>query len=150
DVLTTENLLGLGFDDYRRPDLIPGVPVWLTDSVLGGRRLNPAAFSGPLGAQGNLGRNAIGGAGMSQVDIAVERQFPVFSTASLDLRLEAYNALNHPNVAGPIRFLDNPLFGVPVSMLNLMLGSGSARSGLTPAFQTGGARTLQVQLKFRF
>ena len=87
---------------------------------------------------------------MSQLDVALERRFPIAKTASLDLRVEAYNALNHPNVADPVRYLDNPLFGAPVSMLNLMLGSGSARSGLTPAFQIGGPRTLQVQLRFRF
>lgn len=150
DILTTENFLGLGFDDYRRPDLVPGVPLWLPDATLGGRRLNRAAFAIPTGAQGNLGRNAIAGAGMSQIDLALERRIVVRETASLDLRIEAYNALNHPSPADPVRYLDNPLFGTPVSMLNLMLGSGSARSGLTPAFQIGGARILQVQLRLRF
>jgi hypothetical protein len=150
DILTTENFLGLGFDDYQRPDLAPGEPVWIPSETIGGRRLNPAAFRTPRGAQGSLGRNAIAGAGMSQVDVAVERRFPVARTLALDLRLEAYNVLNHPNAADPVRFLDNPLFGVPVSMLNLMLGSGSARSGLAPAFQIGGPRSVQVQFRLRF
>jgi hypothetical protein len=150
DVLTTENLLGLGFDDFQRPDLAPGAPVWISAPTLGGRRLNPAAFAAPAGPQGDLGRNAITGAGLSQVDIAVERWFPVARTGRLDLRLEAYNALNHPNPADPVRFLDSPVFGGPVSMLNLMLGSGSARSGLAPAFQIGGPRTIQLRLRFGF
>ena len=150
DVLTTENLLGTGFDDVSRPNIVPGVPIWTGDSTVGGRKLNPAAFSAPAGAQGTLGRNAIRGGGMSQIDVAVERRFPITPTAGFDLRVEAYNALNHPNAADPIRFLDSPLFGMPVSMLNLMLGSGSARSGLTPAFQIGGPRCLQVQLRFSF
>jgi hypothetical protein len=150
DVLTAENFLGLGLDDFQRPDLVPGKPIWLADPILGGRKLNPAAFATPAGFQGTLGRNAIAGAGMSQIDLALERRFPIASTASLDFRLEAYNALNHPSASDPIRYLDNPLFGLPVSMLNLMLGTGSARSGITPAFQIGGPRTLQVQLRFRF
>ena len=122
----------------------------MPDSTIGGRRLNPAAFAVPAGLQGSLGRNAIGGSGMSQVDLALERRFRMAPGTSLNVRIEAYNALNHPNPADPVRFLDNPLFGAPVSMLNLMLGSGSARSGLTPAFQIGGPRTLQVQLRLRF
>jgi hypothetical protein len=150
DVLTTENLLGLGFDDLR-PDILPGVPVWLPDSrAIGGRRLNPAAFAMPAGVQGNLGRNTIAGAGMSQIDLAVERRFGWTRTAGFDLRVEAYNLFNRPNSADPVRFVDNPLFGNPVAMLNLMLGSGSPRSGLAPALQIGGPRSLQVQLRFRF
>jgi hypothetical protein len=35
-------------------------------------------------------------------------------------------------------------------MLNLMLGSGSPHSGLAPAFQMGGSRTLQLSLRFGF
>jgi hypothetical protein len=150
DLLTTVNFLGLGFDDFRRPDLVPGEPVWIPSAVIGGRSLNPAAFSYPKGSQGTLGRNAIAGSGMSQIDLAVERRFALARTLFLDLRLEAYNALNHPNPADPVRFLDNPLFGSPASMLNLMLGSGIARSGLAPAFQTGGPRSLQAQLRLRF
>jgi hypothetical protein len=150
DVQTTENFLGFGFDDVTRPDLVPGVPLWIPGQTIGGRRLNPAAFSIPAGIQGDLGRDAIAGAGMSQIDLAVERTVPVTDSVHLELRVEAYNALNHPNPADPVRFLDNPLFGTPVSMLNLMLGNGTARSGLTPAFQIGGSRSLQLSVRLRF
>jgi hypothetical protein len=88
DVLTTENYLGIGFDDFQRPDLVPGVPVWIRDSTIGQHRLNPAAFTIPSGLQGNLGRNAIAGAGMSQADLALERRFRLAGAARLDLRLE--------------------------------------------------------------
>jgi hypothetical protein len=44
-------------------------------------------------------------------------------------------------LARTIRFLDSSFFGRPNSMLNLMLGTGSARSGLAaPAFQPGTSR----------
>jgi hypothetical protein len=35
-------------------------------------------------------------------------------------------------------------------MLNLMLGTGSPASGLSPILQTGGARSLQGSLRLRF
>src|SRR5262249_42706720 len=61
DVLTPQIFLGLGSDDIPRPNLVPGVPLWLPSASLGGRRLNRAAFSNPTGVQGGLGRNAITG-----------------------------------------------------------------------------------------
>lgn len=148
DILTTENLLGLGFDNVTRPDVVPGTPVWVHDN--GTRRLNPDAFAAPSGLQGSLGRNAITGFGMHQLDLALQRSFPIAERANIELRAEAYNAFNHPNAADPVRFLDSPFFGTSLSMLNLMLGRGSARSGLVPAFQIGGPRSLQVALRFRF
>jgi len=150
DVVTTENLLGLGFDDITRPDLVPGLPVWLRDATIGGRRLNRAAFAIPAGVQGKLGRNAITGAGMGQIDLAMARTVNISENLRLELRVEAYNALNHPNPADPVRFLDSPFFGRPNSMLDLMMGTGSARSGLTPAFEIGGPRVVEIALRWRF
>jgi hypothetical protein len=150
DVQTTQNFLGLGFDDVTRPNVVPGVPVWLPSSTLGGRRLNPEAFSIPSGIQGDLGRNAITGAGIAQLDMAAQREFSISDRAGVVLRIEAYNALNHPALADPVRFLDSPFFGAPVSMLNLTLGSGKARSGAAPAFEPGGSRSLQVSVRLQF
>jgi hypothetical protein len=87
---------------------------------------------------------------MCQVDLAVRRDFPFGERRSLQFQIEAFNALNHPDYADPIRFLSSPLFGQSPSMLNMMLGTGSPGSGLTPAFQNGGARSVQVMLRFRF
>jgi hypothetical protein len=150
DVVTTENLLGLGFDNLARPNLVPGVPLWITDDTIGGRRLNLAAFAVAPGLQGSLGRNAVSGFGMGQLDMAFARVVPVSRSASLHLRLEAFNLFNHANPADPVRFLDSPLFGRSPSTLNLMLGTGTARSGVVPAFQIGGPRSLQVALRLQF
>jgi hypothetical protein len=151
DVLAHQNSLGFGFDDFPRPDLVPGAPLWIRDaSVPSGRRLNPAAFSLPAGTQGNLGRDAIAGFGMFQLDLALRRRFAVSEGASLEVEVDSFNALNHRNAADPVRYLNEPLFGQPVSMLNFMLGNGSPRSGLTPAFQIGSPRSVGIGVKLRF
>ena len=150
DIVTTENPLGLGFDNIPRPNLVPGVPLWIADDTIGGRRLNPAAFAVAPGLQGSLGRNAISGLGMAQLDMALVRAVPVSRSANLHVRLDAFNLFNHVNPADPVRFLDSPLFGRSPSMLDLMLGTGTARSGVAPAFQIGGPRSLQVTLSLQF
>lgn len=150
-VLASEYAMGLGFANAFRPSLVAGRPVWLDDpSVPSGRRLNPAAFRVQPGTQGNLGRNAISGFPMHQVDAAVRRPLLAGDRYSLLLRVEAFNIFNHPNFADPVRFLSSPLFGVAPSMLDQMLGTGSPASGLTRAFQTGGARSLQFSLRLAF
>jgi hypothetical protein len=87
---------------------------------------------------------------MYQIDLALGREFPLAGRRAVQLRIEAFNALNHPSFADPLQFLSSPLFGQSPSMLNMMLGTGSPGSGLTPAFQTGGARSVQVMLRFQF
>ncbi|MBV8818311.1 MAG: hypothetical protein JO022_08125, partial [Acidobacteriaceae bacterium] len=145
NVLASEQYLGIPFANAFRPDLVGGQPVWV------GGQLNSGAFAPTAsGLQGTLGRNAITGFGMNQLDLALRREFAWRDAKSFELRVEAFNALNHPNFADPVRFLDSPLFGQSPSMLNYMLGSGSPGSGLTPLFQSGGARSLQLSLRFRF
>jgi hypothetical protein len=150
-VLGGEYAMGLGFANAFRPDLVGGEPVWLDDpGAPGGRRLNRAAFRYRPEAQGTLGRNAIRGFAMHQFDAALTRRLFARERFGVKARLEAFNLFNHPNFADPARFLSSPLFGVAPSMLNLMLGTGSPASGLTPAFQTGGARAVQLSLGISF
>jgi len=63
---------------------------------------------------------------------------------------EATNVLHQPNIADPERYLASPLFDQSASVLNLMHGSGTPRSALTPAFQIGGPRMVQIGLRVRF
>lgn len=150
-VLDTEEYTGISFSNAFRPDQVPGQPVWVADDgAPGGRILNPLAFSPAGSQQGTLGRNAITGFGMSQLDLAIRREFRLADRRSIDLRLEAFNALNHPNFADPVKYLDSPFFGQSTSMLNMMLGTGSPGSGLAPLLQNGGARSLELVLRFRF
>lgn len=152
NILHADDFLSLSFANAFRPDLVAGTPIWTQDANSpGGRRLNPAAFTLPVSfAQGTLGRNAIRGFGMSQLDAAVHRDFTLKEGFSVQLRAEVFNALNHASFSDPVRFLNDPYFGQSTAMLNLMLGGGRPNAGLTPAFQTGGPRSVQVALRFRF
>ncbi len=148
----SEDYNGISLTDAFRPNLVFGQPLWFGDpNSPGHRRLNPFAFATtPAGQQGNLGRNAIAGYGMWQTDLSLAREFRVADRASVQIRLEAFNALNHPNFADPVKFMDSPLFGQSASMLNMELGTGSPGSGLSPILQSGGARAFQFSLRFHF
>jgi hypothetical protein len=150
-VLKAEQFTGLSFTNAFRPDLVPNVPLWIADSGSpGGRSLNPLAFNSAGLRQGSLGRNAITGFGMSQLDLALRREFHVAERRIIELRVEAFNALNHPNFADPVKYLNSPFFGHSTSMLNMMLGTGSPGSGLAPLLESGGARSMEVVVRFRF
>jgi hypothetical protein len=61
-----------------------------------------------------------------------------------------FNALNQPAFANPVPFLSSPWFGQSTSMQNLMLGSGSANTGLPPLFQNGGPRSAELSFRVSF
>ncbi|WP_321474334.1 carboxypeptidase-like regulatory domain-containing protein [uncultured Paludibaculum sp.] len=152
DVLNGEPALGLRYVNSGRPNLVPGVPLWLTDAgVAGGRRLNRAAFSAPVaGAQGNLGRNAMAGNGLFQWDVSMRRQLRLYRRVAAEAAVNVLNVTNHPNFADPVPYLSSPWFGQSTSMQNLMLGSGRPNGGLPPMFQPGGQRTVELSLKLVF
>jgi len=151
-VLQNEEYMGIPLINAFRPNLALGQPLWIADGAApGGRLLNPAAFlATPTGVQGILGRNALTGFGMWQLDLALRREFKLSDRMHLQFRLEAFNALSHPNFADPVAYLDSPVFGQSTSMLNMMLGTGSPGSGLSPILQTGGPRSLQAGVKWQF
>ncbi len=73
---------------------------------------NPAAFATPAAYTfGNLGRNTVYGPGMQTMDIAMTRSFAIAERARVEMRAEAYNALNHSNWGTPNRFVNTPQFG---------------------------------------
>ena len=59
--------------NVRRPDLLPGVDLFLPNG-----NLNPAAFNPPApGTFGNLTRNSVHGPSFSQVDFTMVKKFPI-------------------------------------------------------------------------
>ncbi|MDQ2944472.1 MAG: hypothetical protein M3Y27_00750, partial [Acidobacteriota bacterium] len=143
---------GLGFANTGRPNLMSGQPIWIrNNSVPGGQQLNPNAFRAPVaGVNGTLGRNILTGPGLFQIDASLRRQFRLIGRSSLETSISAFNLLNHASFSNPVAYLGSPLFGQPVSMQDLMMGSGNPTNGLTPLFQSGGPRTVEVGLKISF
>jgi hypothetical protein len=147
DVLTADLIVVL-----QRPDLIAGVPVYVNDpKAPGGRRINRAAFAVPMTIrQGSLGYNALRGFGFSQVDFALRRQFSLSEGLKLQLRAEAFNLLNRANFGNPNNVLANPMFGQSTQTLARSLGTGGINGGLSPLYQIGGPRSVQLALKLLF
>jgi hypothetical protein len=146
-----------------RPNLVPNVPVYLYGAQYpGGRILNFNAFLlDPSGAEGNLARNFARAFGSAQLDMALRREFPLHERLRLQFRAEAFNILNHPNF-GTVdsNITDGPFtittangkttysgFGGPTRTLNNSLGGNA---GLSPLYQLGGPRSLQLALKVVF
>jgi hypothetical protein len=138
--------------ELQRPDLIPGVPVYLNDpTVAGGRRINRAAFIEPAQLrQGTLGYNALRGFGVSQFDLALRRQFDLSEQLRLQFKAEVFNLFNHPNFGNPVNTLSSSSFGQSTQMLGRSLGSGGINGGLSPLYQIGGARSIQLAVRLQF
>jgi len=80
-----------------------------------------AATCPQLGTQGNAGRNAFRGIPAYNVDAQVSRIFPIHERLNLDLRLESFNVLNHPNFSNPAIVLNT------ISTFGQVSGSSAAR-----------------------
>ncbi|HYZ83890.1 MAG TPA: TonB-dependent receptor [Bryobacteraceae bacterium] len=148
-VVTGRDSLGLGLTNVARPDLVPGVPLYLYGhGYPGGRRINPAAFDGatPLAQmrQGTLGRGTLRGFGLKQVDLSLRRRFPIREQVALDFRADAFNIFNTPNFANPTGILTSSNFGSSTQILSTGLG------GVNPLFQVGGPRSIQLALRLLF
>lgn len=152
NVTTVDRSIGLGFANTGRPNLVPGQPIWIeSNSIPGGRELNPSGFEAAgRGLNGTLGRNILTGPGLFQIDTSLRRQFRLLGRSSLETSVSAFNLLNHASFANPVSYLGSPLFGQPVSMQNLMMGSGNPTNGLAPIFQSGGPRTVEFNFKITF
>jgi hypothetical protein len=117
--LTTGSDVQLTANGSDRPNQIPGVPVYLSTAFRAGSGeanrgyLNSAAFCGvstvanpctgpvPAGGFGNVGRNSLRGRPSLTLDAQISRIFPIHESISMDLRVEAFNMLNHPNFGNP-------------------------------------------------
>ena len=167
--VTFQNLVpGLGFVLFR-PDLVQGIPIYIDDpSAPGGRRLNntevtipgnPLPQIGPFrrhfeARQGTLGRNAIRGFPVYQLDLAVRRKFNLTERINLQFRTEFFNIFNHPNFGLGDLFTDSslssPAFGISQVMYGQFLGTGGSSGGFSPLYQIGGPRSIQFSLKLGF
>jgi hypothetical protein len=130
---------------YDRPNST-GTSPYLSNKTPS-RWLNPAAFTEAApGFFGNAGRDTIEGPSIVNIDAEVHKQFkmPYSEHHSLQFRLEAFNAINHPNWGMPnLNILSGPAFsGQPGT--NAHQGFGVISSTQT------GMRQVQIALKYSF
>ena len=138
----------------------PGVPFYLDDpSVPGGRRFNRAAFtSPPLDASGNplrqgtLARNALRGFAMSQVDLAVRRDIPLGRAAECSAAGRSLQSLQSGRASGrrPTRSSAASSVRPRARSRRAYGGGGVAGGGLSPLYQVGGPRSVQLALRIQF
>ncbi|MBK9706016.1 MAG: carboxypeptidase regulatory-like domain-containing protein [Acidobacteria bacterium] len=100
NVTSGANTAGLAGAGSQRPNLVSGVPIYLkTSNPL--QYLNPAAFSLPgVGQFGTLGRGAIRGPGLANVDFSVNKNWKVRERFGIQFRAEMFNVFNHVNLTG--------------------------------------------------
>ncbi len=92
---------------------------------------NTAAFAqNKIGQFGNVGRNALRGPGLINIDTGLFKRFAVTERSHFQFRLEAFNTLNRANFNNPDATLTSPTYGQILS--------------------AGPARTLQLGLKYLF
>lgn len=151
-----------GFVSSLRPNLLPGIPLYVDDpKAPGGRIFNNVTdpsrpgckgpfCPAPQGRHGSLGRNVMRGFPLWQLDLALRRQFNFSERLNLQFRTEIFNVFNHPNFADPINSLTNANFGRSDRMLASSLGSGGVSGGFNPLYQIGGPRSMQFAVKLQF
>jgi hypothetical protein len=98
----------------NRPNVVAGANVRLPSAERSVERFfNRAAFSDPARFTfGNAGRNILPGPGNNRFDLALHRRFSLREGHSIQIRVESFNAFNHPNLGIPGPYPDfGPFFG---------------------------------------
>ncbi|MBV8857972.1 MAG: TonB-dependent receptor [Acidobacteria bacterium] len=104
---TAPNLNAAGSSQV--PNQILPTVRYLNGIGLGNLYFDTTAFAPETGARfGSAGRNNLRGPGFKNLDLSLFRSFPLRESLSLQLRLEALNAFNHPNFANPNANISDP------------------------------------------
>jgi hypothetical protein len=143
DVQSGANTAGLEAQSTQRPDLVPGVPIYLNN---GTQYLNPAAFALPAeGRFGSLGRGVVRMPSRTNVDFSVNKNWRIGERYGVQFRTEFFNLFNRVNY---------------VSLETSTLGFGNQAG--TPTFgkptasnfgffnKDAGPREIQFGFKFTF
>jgi hypothetical protein len=130
---------GLGGAGSQRPNLVPGVDVYVNGSDPL-QIINPAAFQIPAqGTIGSLGRGSVRGPGIRNVDFSLAKNWTIQEGLNLQFRAEMFNVFNFVNFRAH----------------NLSVAGGGiennfSNSGFGRANSTRGPREIQFGLKLNF
>jgi hypothetical protein len=158
----------------QRPDIVPGVPLYLPGGGHAGVPLiNPAAFQTPplstnpnavpgsLARFGNAGNGLIRALSSWQVDLALTKETKLTERFGLEFGVQAFNIFNHTQLGDPAvlsftydptlppaqAFSPDPLFGVINKTVNFNNNNDNQAS---PNTGTGLPRQLQFMLRLTF
>jgi hypothetical protein len=153
------NPYGGAFRSNRRPNVVAGVSPFLSDPNDKRVFLNPAAFMIPApGEFGNLGRWALHGPSLAQLDLTLHKRLNVTERMNVEFRAEVYNILNHTNFANPVSRLTDALGikgtqlqpGQPFSYKTGVTTFGKSTSTLVRDVGLGASRQIQLSLRLNF
>ena len=152
----------------QRPDLVPGVPLYLSNGKGEAPWINPAAFQAPpVDTNGNFTRFGNEGNGVLrspaswQIDFQIEKETKINERFTLAFAVQAFNIFNHTQYDDPSNltlvydpasaatgFLDAPkFFGVINRPLNYNNNNDNDSS---PNVGTGLPRQIQFMLRLKF
>jgi hypothetical protein len=86
---------------------------------------------------GNMHRNSVTGPGFADVDLSGEKETKLFEGLNFNLRVDAFDILNHPNFGQPSGNVQSSIFG-QISSTRFATSDG------------GSSRQLQISGKFIF
>jgi hypothetical protein len=146
DIMDGQDRSNIGSSSMDRPNAVAGQSVQLSNPTPR-EWFNVQAFA--LQSQytfGNLGRNTVIGPPLFSVDLSLKKEMRFTERLRLQLRLDAFNAFNHPNFGSPNNGLAADHLdagGVPIP------GSGGFGT-ITSLNSNISMRQLQVSLKLVF
>jgi len=144
-VSTTSSVYALRPNLVTTANAVYGSSLVKTASALNGF-LNPAAVSGPTGAQlfGNAGRNNLRGPAFGQLDLAAHKKFSLLTDRqTLEFRVEAFNVLNATNYISPSANIGT-VSATGVLSPNASFGTFSGSTSVFPS------RQVQLALRLAF
>jgi hypothetical protein len=124
----------------QRPNYVGGVSLIPSVGQSINDWINIAAFTTPAnGTWGNAGRDIVDGPRLFQIDSALQKDTRINERLGMVFRVDVFNVFNHPELGSPNLNISSPAtFGRITSLEN------------TSPIGTGGARSIQLALRFRF
>jgi hypothetical protein len=106
-----------------------------------------------IGTFGNSGRNIFRDTGFHNLDLSVSKSWKFYERLTMQFRAEMFNITNHPNFANPFGGATGQGAGATGDPSVGPFGCGCATpdtASVNPVLGSGGARAIQLGLKFLF